>query len=100
MDMTVTKKLSRKKKLLELASALETAAVYDDASRFDLVVDAAAQLKDLVALESVSLSRADKIQVLKTFTKAKVRAFMGGSADSYRTFRTLETISSDLVKML
>lgn len=100
MDMAVTKKVSPKKKLLALTSALETAAVYDDTSRFDLVVDAASQLKDLVAVESVSLSRADKIQVLKTFTRAKVRAFMGGTADSYRTFRTLETISNDLVKML
>lgn len=100
MDMAITKKVSQKKKLLALASALETAAAYDDTSRFDFVVDAAAQLKDLVSVGGVSLSRADKIQVLKNFTRAKVRAFMGGTADSYRTFRTLETIGSDLVKML
>ncbi len=98
--MSVGKKHSHKKKLLALTSALETATAYDDTSKFDLLVDAAAQLKDLVAVDGVSFTRTDKIQLLKTFTKAKVRAFMSGTPDSYRTFRTLETISSDLVKLL
>jgi hypothetical protein len=98
--MSVGKRHSSKKKLLALSSVLETATVYDDASKFDLMIDAAAQLKDLLALEGVSLSRADKIQLLKTFTRAKVRAFMVGTTESYRTFRTLETIGSDLVKLL
>jgi len=98
--MSVGKSHSSKKKLLALTSALETATAYDDTSKFDMMVDAAAQLKDLLALEGVSLSRADKVQLLKSFTRAKVRAFMTGTAESYRTFRTLETISSDLVKLL
>ena len=97
--MSIGKKQSSKKRLLALTSALETATLYDE-SRFDLVVDTAAQLKDLLALESISLSRTDKIQLLKTFTRAKVRAFMAGTTESYRTFRTLETIRSDLVKLL
>lgn len=98
--MSTGKKYSSKRKLLTLASTLETAAVYDDTSKFDLMVDAAAQLKDMLALEGVSLSRTDKIQLLKTFTRAKVRAFMTGTAESYRTFLTLELIGSDLVKLL
>lgn len=98
--MSVGKKKSSKKRLLALTSALETATAYDDLSKFDLMVDAAAQLKDFVALDGVSLSRTDKIQLLKTFTRAKVRAFMFGTPDSYRTYRTLETIGSDLVKLL
>jgi hypothetical protein len=98
--MSVGKKHPAKKKLMALTSALEAATAYDDTSKFDLMVDAAAQLKDFVAVDGVSLTRTDKIQVLKTFTKAKVRAFMGGTPHSYRMFRTLETISSDLVKLL
>ncbi len=97
--MSVGKKHSSKKKLLELTSTLETAA-YDDASKFDLMVDAAAQLKDLVAVDGVSLTRTDKIELLKTFTRVKVRAFMAGTTESYRTFRVLETISTDLVRLL
>jgi hypothetical protein len=98
--MSVGKAHSSKKKLLALTCALESATAYDDTSKFDMMIDAAAQLKDLLALEGVSLSPADKIQLLKTFTKAKVRAFMVGTTESYRTFRTLETIGSDLVKLL
>jgi hypothetical protein len=98
--MSVGNKHSSKKKLQALTCALETATAYEDTSRFDLMVDAAVQLKDLLALEGVSLSRADKIQLLKTFTRAKVRAFMVGTTESYRTFRTLEMIGSDLVKLL
>lgn len=98
--MSIGKKHSSKKKLLALTCALETATAYDDSSKFDMMVDAAAQLKDLLALEGVSLTRADKIQLLKTFTRAKVRAFMVGTTESYRTFRALETIGSNLVKLL
>ena len=86
------------KKLQVLTSALETAVAYDSTPSFDLMVDAASQLKGLV--EEVSLSRTDKIQLLKAFNRAKVRVFMTGTAESYRAFRTLETISSDLVKLL
>ena len=98
--MPIGKKHPSKKKLLALTSMLETATLYDDKYRFDLMVDAAVQLRDLLVLEGVSLSRTDKVQLLKTLTKVKVRAFMTGTDESYRTFRTLESIGSDLVKLL
>jgi len=97
--MPIGKKHS-KKKILALTSVLETATVYGDVAKFDLMVNTAEQLRDLLIMEGVSLSRADKVQLLKAFTKVKVRAFMAGTDESYRTFRTLESIGSDLVKLL
>ncbi len=98
--MSTAKKHSSKKKFLALASALDGAVASVDPTGLELVLDAAARLKDMVADEAVSLSSADKVRLLKTFTRAKVRVFMAGTADSYRTFRTLETMGSDLVRML
>ena len=92
--------MKSKKKFLAVASAFETAVAYDDSSKYDLMIDAAAQLRTMLAGDDVDLTRADKVRVLKSLTKAKVRAFMKGTNESYRTFRTLDTISTDIVKLL
>lgn len=87
-----------KKKVLGLASALEMA--YVDPTRYDVVVDAASQLCNILKDEEVSLTMGEKLRVLKSVTRAKVRAFMGGKADGYKTFKTLDEISSNLVQLL
>lgn len=87
-----------KKKFMGLASALDM--VYDDPSKYEIVIDAASQLRNMLKGEHLSLSMNEKVRVLKSVTRAKVRAFMGGNADGYRTFKTLDTISSDLVQLL
>ena len=88
------------KKFMGLASALESAMLYNDASRYDLMVDAAVELRNMLKGGEVDLSRADKVRVVKSITKAKVKAFMDGTPDSYRTFKALDSISSDLVQLL
>lgn len=92
--------MKSKKKFMAVASALETAVAYDDNSKYELMVDAASQLRTILAGDEVALTRADKVRVLKSLTKAKVRAFMKGSPESYRTFRTLDSISTDIVRLL
>jgi hypothetical protein len=87
-----------KKKVLGLTSALEMA--YNDPSRYDVVVDAASQLRTVLRDSEVSLTMGEKLRVIKSVTRAKVKAFMGGNTDDYRTFKTLEGISSDLVQLL
>ncbi len=94
------KERKTKKKFMGLTSALETAMLAEDTSRYALMVDAAAELRNMLRNEEVELSRADKVRVVKTITRAKVKAFMAGTPDSYRTFKTLDTISSDLVQLL
>jgi hypothetical protein len=93
-----TKKSKMKKKALGLASALEMA--YVDPTRYDVVVDAASQLCTLLKDEEVSLTMGEKLRVVKSVARAKVRAFMGGTADDYKAFKTLDEISTDLVQLL
>ncbi len=87
-----------KKRFMGLTSALEM--VSDDPSRYDVVVDAASQLRSMLKGYEVSLTMSEKVRVIKTLSRAKVRAFVGGNTDNYRTYKTLDSISSDLVQML
>lgn len=93
-----SKKTKTKKKVMGLASALEMA--YLDPTRYEVVVDAASQLCTLLKDEEVSLTMGEKLRVVKSVARAKVRAFMGGDVDDYRAFKTLDTISTDLVQLL
>jgi hypothetical protein len=82
-------------RLLSLAEGLEL-----DSSGFDAMVDAVAEMREGLQAEALSLSVADKLHVLKSLTRAKVRALRAGREDGYRTFRALEAISGDLVQLL
>ncbi|MEW6721722.1 MAG: hypothetical protein AB1324_00510 [Candidatus Micrarchaeota archaeon] len=92
------KETRNRKRVLGLTSALEMA--YEDPSRYDVVVDAATQLCSMLRGSEVSLTMSEKLRVIKSVTRAKVKAFRGGSADDYRTFKTLDAISGDLVRLL
>jgi hypothetical protein len=100
MDMfdSNSKKSKTKKKVMGLTSALEMA--YVDPTRYDVVVDAASQLCTLLKDEEVSLTMGEKLRVVKSVARAKVRAFMGGGADDYKAFKSLDSISTDLVQLL
>jgi len=87
-----------KKKAMGLTSAMEMA--YEDPTRYGVIVDAASQLCSMLREDEVSLTTAEKLRVMKSLTKAKVRAFIGGTSDNYKTFKTLDSISSDLVQLL
>jgi hypothetical protein len=87
-----------KKRFMGLTSALEMTT--DDPSRYDVVVDAASQLCTMLKASEVSLTMSEKLRVLKSVTRAKVKAFRGGAVDDYRTFRTLDEISGNLVRLL
>ena len=87
-----------KKKLMGLTAELEMA--YTDPTRYGVVVDAASQLCDLLRGESPSLSVSEKVRVVKSLSKAKAKALRSGIADDYRTFRTLDALSGELVQLL
>ena len=85
-----------RKSVLGAASALEIA--YD--SDCLAVVDAAARFCDILKDSEVTLTTAEKMRVLKSVAKAKVRAFMAGPDDKYKMCKTLDAIISDLIHLL
>jgi hypothetical protein len=84
-----------KDRLMLLADALT-----ENVSGYDAVVDAATEFRESLAGDEVSLSMAEKLQVLKSLTHAKIRALQFGRQDGYRAFRMLDSISGDLVQLL
>jgi len=92
--------MKSKKRFLGLTSALETAVRYGDPSQYGRMINTAAELRNILRGEDLGLTRAEKVRVVKSITRAKVKAFMEGTSDSYRTFKTLDTISNDLVQLL
>lgn len=91
----------KKKKFLGLATRLEdTLSASEAACMCDEVVDVALRLRNMLSDGGLSLTRREKVSVLKSITRAKVRAFMSGDDDASDTFRTLDSISSDVVRLL
>ncbi|MFN7991559.1 MAG: hypothetical protein U0R44_05360 [Candidatus Micrarchaeia archaeon] len=89
---------SSKRKVLGLADSLESA--YIDPTGYGTVIDAASQICALLKDSEISLTVSEKLKVLRSLNRAKVRAFMTGMTDDYRTFKTLDAISGDLVQIL
>jgi len=92
---------SKKRKVLGLTAELEQFMPMDvDGCRCDRLVDLAVELRNMLKIEELSLSRREKIKVLKMLNKAKVRSFMLGTTHSIGVFRTLDSISNDVVELL
>jgi len=87
-----------KKKLMGLASALEMGMSYEGVAD-DFIINAARQIKTTLR-GNIPLTEAEKVRIVKLISRAKARAFLGGPADDYQTYRVLDMISSDLVRML
>jgi hypothetical protein len=79
---------------VDVVGALESASTGND------VVDTAARLRNLLRQRSCSLTNEDKVRVVRALNKAKVRALMGGTSESYSLFSSLDSISSDVVSLL
>jgi len=79
---------------VDVVGALESAASGND------VVDTAGRLRMLLRQRSCSLSNEEKVRVVRALNKAKVRALMGGTSESYSLFSSLDSISSDVVSLL
>lgn len=90
--------IKAKSRLEGLSYALESTG--DTPSDYEAMVDAAVQFRDMLKGENISLSTAEKLQVLKSISRAKLRALRLGESDHYRTFQALDAVSSDLMQML
>ncbi len=63
------------------------------------VVDMAAKLRNML-LSNIKLNRSDKIRILKIINRAKVRALMLATDDGNRIFRNLDSIGSDILRLM
>jgi hypothetical protein len=81
----------------DMVSALETAVQNRNSSK---VVNCASSLRNVLRTSEGHLSKDEKVRVVKALNKAKVRALLGGTTESYSTFKMLDSISSDVVTLL
>jgi len=63
-------------------------------------VDKAARLRNNLRRNACELSHDDKIRIVKALNKAKVKALMKGTQESFSEFASLNSISSDVVLLL
>ena len=87
---------NRRKRLMGLTSMLEWGLDLENPHK-GFMVDVVEQLREALETGETSLSGAEKVRILKTITRAKVKAFMGGELDD---FQTLSHLGKDLVAML
>ena len=85
-----------KERLMGLTSMLEWGLDLESPSE-GFMVDVVGQLRTALESGDASLSGAEKVRILKTITRAKVKAFMGGELEE---FQQLDQIGKDLVEML
>lgn len=79
------------KKIMGLASSLD-----DPLS----VLDSISELRSLLSTESIELTIPEKLHIVKSMARAKVRALKIGQSDNYKTFKEIDLISNDLVDLL
>jgi len=95
---SVTRKSRRR--FLALATELESTLLFEDASGIKDVVDTALCLKEFILCKNLPLRPAEKLRVLKTLSRARVRMCMSGSVESGDAFDALDDISAKLIEIL
>ncbi|MFH1521116.1 MAG: hypothetical protein ABID61_05715 [Candidatus Micrarchaeota archaeon] len=79
------------KKIMGLASSLD-----DSISVLNSIIE----LRSLLGTESIELTIPEKLHIVKSMARAKVRAFKSGHTDNYKTFKEIDLIGTDLVNLL
>ncbi len=88
-----------KKKLLGLTSALELGTTSENL-KYEFMLNTAEKLKSELRHKHAPLTCAEKVRIIKSVTRAKAKAYLGGRRDDYKAYRALNNISHDLVQML
>jgi len=90
-----------RRRLSQLARELETTTMLlkDGSPRHASVVAIAVRMREILS-GKVHLTTTEKVDITKTLNRAKVRAFMIGTQEGYKTFRMLDTISEDVRRYL
>jgi len=90
-----------KRRLAQLGRELETCTMLlkDGSPKHASVVAIAIRMREILS-GKVDLTITEKVDITKTLNRAKVRAFMMGTQEGYKTFRVLDTISEDVRRYL
>jgi hypothetical protein len=91
-------KESQRKLFFELAAELEAQSNYP--RQPTAIVETAKRLRDLLLTSNLELKRDEKIKLIKVMNRAKVRALMYDRENGYEVFSSLDSISSDVTKLL
>jgi hypothetical protein len=90
-----------KKEYLGLATRLETSiSAGQGTCRCDKMIEVFKKLRMMLETEDLSLSRREKVRLLKIISRAKIKAFMSEKPHGRDTFHTLNSISSDVIQLL
>lgn len=89
----------KKRMFLELASEFEAQSI-SFGQPSSTIVDTAKRIRDMLLVSKLALKKEEKIKLIKLMNKAKVRALMHEGEDRYTTFRSLDSISSDVTRLL
>lgn len=57
-------------------------------------------LCNILRKKDIELTTLEKMGIVKSMARAKVRAYMLGSSDDYKIYSKLDSISNDLVQLL
>jgi len=71
-----------------------------DFKRGEDVINLAKQVKNALKNVNVKLRHTDKINLLKTINRAKVRALLLGTPDGLKIYKDLDVIGSDILILI
>jgi len=87
-----------KRKLLGLASALET-TITSSSPDYEMAVGTAIRIINMIK-DGTPLSTNEKVRLIRCLAGAKARAYAGGTESGYTAYRRLDLISDELVRLL
>jgi hypothetical protein len=87
-----------RERLLGLASILEVSMDHSP-PRYEQAVNTAAMIRNMVK-KGAHLTTAEKVRLVRSLASVKAKVYAGGTHDSYRIYRKLDSISDELVQLL
>ena len=87
-----------RKKFMGLVSTLET--VHLDPFRSDAAYQIASEMCIILKATNMPLSISEKVNIVKSMNRAKVKAFQQGPQDGYHAYKNLTSVGTHLVRLL
>ncbi len=92
-----------RREIFRLRNELERSIVISNSnisSKHAAIVATAVQIRGALSGCEVPLTNMEKVELMKTLNRAKVRVFLSGTDEGLKTFRILDTISNDVTRRL
>lgn len=92
-----------RKTLTQLATELEATTTLleeNSAKKHASTIALAVRIRELLSHKNLALTHMEKIEITKALNRAKVRTFLTGTPEGFKTFRVLDTVSEDVRRHL